>query len=336
MQIRNPAVSTYRFTRVAFFLAINFAFTNLAFSAPLIIGIAPSLPEPIAELEVLDDKPSKKQKILNRKLSGNAEPKPEPKALIREILPTKEQAWQRIFSYIETESGLELQFEPATSQLDFELKLAKGYYDLAYITPLQFNAFRDFPGYQAQIKRKSQPLRGIVFVKKNGPITTLADLRGSTIAFPGLLNFSGSIIPRESLQKLNFEIIPQFLPNANSVYAEVANGQYVAGGGTEESFHAQPAEIKNRLRMIWDSPGFSPHALVAHPRVPFFTLVKLKRALVGMNKDDESKKLLKHIFVDNGFEAARGADWDEIKSIDLNRLNGAPESTQAPEPKLGL
>ena len=35
---------------------------------------------------------------------------------------------------------------------------------------MQFNAFRETPGYQAQLKRKSQPIRSIIFVKKNGKI----------------------------------------------------------------------------------------------------------------------------------------------------------------------
>jgi len=315
-----------------FFLALvigtTFANISTVFAAPYLIGIAPSLPEPIAELEETNDK---KQRRKYKKTLITDTPTKQ-----TERLPTKEQAWQKVFDHIAKEASLDLKFEPTSSQLQFELNLAKGYYDLAYINPLQFNAFRDFPGYQAQVKRKSQPSRGMVFVKKIGAISTLTDLREATIAFPDPLNFSGSVITRESLQRLNFHIIPQFLSSQSLVYTEVMKGQYIAGSGTKATFHAQAPEIKNNLKIIWESPGFSPYAFVAHPRVDFFSLTKLKRAFVRMVKNEESKALLKHIFVDNGFEVARDSDWDEIKSIDLNRLNGTNKSTQAPEPEMGM
>jgi ABC-type phosphate/phosphonate transport system substrate-binding protein len=311
-------------------------FAQASFGAPLIIGVSPSLPKPVAELEIIvDQKKRKKLKFSSNKEQLEASNTPPPRKT-SELLPTKHQAWQNIFNFISEDSSLELKFIPAKSQLDFELKLAKGFYDLAYITPLQFQAFRDYPGYQAQVKRKSQPIRGMIFVKKNGPITTLTDLRDATIAFPGLLNFPASIVPRESLQRLKVNIIPQFLASDAQVYAAVAKGQQIAGGGTEESFRAQPAEIQNSLRMIWDTPGFSPYALVAHPRVDFFSLTRLKRALVNMNNTEEGAKLLKYIFVNNGFEVARNSDWDEIKLIDLNTLNGDPERVHAPEPQIGM
>ncbi|KZY36998.1 hypothetical protein A3741_08730 [Oleiphilus sp. HI0069] len=306
---------------------LSFSLSSALHAKPLIVGVAPSFPKPVAELEALEKqivkKKSKfavKQKKLDQQLSY---------ATSSSSLPTKTVAWQNVISFLEQASGIELKYEAASSQLDFELKLAKGHYDLAYTTPLQFHAFKEFPGYQAQVKRKSQPIRGLIFVKKTGPIKTLAELRNATIAFPGLLDFAASVVPRESLNKLNFDIIPQFLSSQSEVYKGVANGDYIAGGGTDESFRALPPEIRSRLRMLWDSPGFSPYPLIAHPRVDFFSLTKLKRAFVNMIKDDEGEKLLKYIFVENGFEVAKNSDWDEIGLIDLHILNGTSKKSHA-------
>lgn len=289
---------------------------------PLIVSIAPSYPEPVPQfISQLPDVNEKKLKFDTDKPIEKA-PLPEEK------VPTKNEVWQQVFDFITQETKLELIFEPASSQLDFELKLAKSYYDLALVTPLQFDAFRANPGYQAQVKRKAQPIRSIIFVKKNSQIKTFADLRDSIIAFPNPLNFDSSIVPRESLKRLKFNIIPQFLSSEATVYQEVIRERYIAGAGTNENFRAQPIEIQNGLRIIWDSPGFSPHAFVAHPRVDFFSQIKLKRAFVDMIKDEQAKKLLPYIFVDNGFEVARDSDWDEIKLIDLNELNGSIKNTQ--------
>ncbi len=293
------------------------------FAKQLIVGIAPSYPVPVSIYTPETIEPSIK------KLKSEKDALPIKKPTNIDIVPGKNEIWVEVFSYLSKETGLDLKFEPATSQLDFELNLAKSYYDLALVSPLQFDAFRQNPGYQAQVKRKAQPIRGIIFVKKNGKIKSFSELRDAIIAFPNPLNFESSIAPRESLKRLNFNIIPQFLSSEAAVYKEVINEQYIAGSGTHENFLAQPIEIRNSLKVVWDSPGFSPHAFVAHPRVDFFSLVKLKRAFVDMIKNEEAKKLLPYIFVDNGFEVARDSDWDEIKLIDLNELNGSIQNTQA-------
>ncbi|MFT7373769.1 MAG: phosphonate transport system substrate-binding protein [Oleiphilaceae bacterium] len=287
----------------------------------LIVGVAPSIPSPLPQIKENSDVTPKKHD--RSKLSAKTP-------------PTKTEAWQAVFDHLANKTNLELRFEPTSNQLDFELKLAKGYYDLAYINPLQFAAFRDYPGYKAITKRKSQPLRGMIFVKRHGPITTLSQLREATIAFPGLLNFPASVVPRESLQRLEVNVIPQFLGSEKLVFHKVANETFIAGAGTEVGFKAQSQGIQNVLHPIWTSPGFTPHAFVAHPRVPFFSINKLQRAMVKMNKRDEGRALLPYIFVDNGFEVARDSDWDEINLIDLDTLNGAPKKVHVPEPKIGM
>ena len=304
-------------------LVLSISLLTLNISAkPLIISVAPSYPIPVSLTTPEDITPGIK------KLKPEIPDKPAKPPLNSENIPGKNEIWEMVFAYISEESNIELSFEPATSQLDFELNLAKSKYDLALVSPLQFEAFRVNPGYQAQIKRKSQPIRAIIFVKKNGNIKSFSELRNAIIAFPTPLNFESSVVPRESLKRLNFNIIPQFLPSATAVYKQVISEQYIAGAGTHENFLAQPIEIRNSLKVIWDSPGFSPHALVAHPRVDFLSLIKLKRAFVDMIKNEEAKKLLPYIFVDNGFEVARDSDWDEIKLIDLNELNGSIKNTQ--------
>jgi ABC-type phosphate/phosphonate transport system substrate-binding protein len=296
---------------------------NSAFAKALIVSVAPSYPIPVSIYTPEDIAPS----IKKLKSDKNEETVIKPK-IKNEIVPGKNEIWQNVFSYISQETGLELAFEPATSQLDFELNLAKSYYDLAVVSPLQFDAFRLSPGYQAQVKRKAQPIRSIIFVKKNGGIKSFSELRDAIIAFPNPLNFESSIVSRESLKRLKFNVIPQFLASETAVYKDVINEKYIAGSGTHENFLAQPIEIRNSLKIIWDSPGFSPHAVVAHPRVDFFSLIKLKRAFVDMIKSENAKKLLPYIFVDNGFEVARDSDWDEIKLIDLHELNGSLKNTQ--------
>lgn len=283
-----------------------------AFSDTYIVSIAPSLPEPL--------------------LHPNEETNTTTQLT---FLPSKEEAWLAVFNYLGEQAGIDFKFEPARSQLSFELKLAKGYYDFAYTNPLQFVAFNEFPGYKAVSKRKAQPIRGMIFVKKKGPISSLTELRDASIAFDGLLNFPASVVLRESLARLNVNINPKFLASQKQVYSEVSSGDAIAGGGTYESFESQPIETRRKLRIIWDSPGYTPYAFSAHPRVPFFTIIRLQRAMVSLIKQEEGKALLHDIFVNNGFEVARDSDWDDARLIDLETLNNTPIKTQEPEPEIG-
>jgi len=292
--------------------------SQVALSDTYTVSITPTLPEPLPQIKASE----------NAKLSINTSSQ-------LSMLPSKEQAWQAVFNYLGQKANIKFKFEPANSQLDFELKLAKGYYDFAYTNPLQFIAFNDFPGYKAVVKRKAQPIRGIIVVKKTGPISSLTELRDAIFAFPGTLNFPASIVLRESLNRLNVNIIPQFLASQKHVYSAVANGSYIAGGGSYESFEAQASEVRNALRIIWDSPGYTPYAFSAHPRVPFFTIIRLQRAMVGLVKHEEGKALLPDIFVDNGFEVARDSDWHDARLINLEKLNGASVNITAPKSKSG-
>lgn len=306
-----------------------------ASAKPYIVGIAPSVSAPLPQTKQ-ETQINKKRLSREKRLSKTRTPPDISDTKQSEIVPTKSEAWQAVFDYLAIETNLEFDLDIANSQLDFELKLAKGHYDMAYISPLQFIAFNDFPGYKAIVKRKAQPIRGMIFVKRNSRIKSLTELRGAIIAFPGLLDFSSSIVPRESLQRLKVDIIPRFLSSEKQVFAEVARGLFIAGGGTRTGFDAQPSEIKNNLRIIWDSPGFSPYAFVAHPRVPFFSINKIQRAMIKMNKREAEKALLPYIFVDNGFEVAKDRDWNEINLIDINSLNGSPEKVQVSEPRIGM
>lgn len=320
-----------------------FLFSLTAYSKTLYVGIAPSTPEPAREgLEGVDtdsfeDKIRRGLKVKekdnkNYKTKKSAEPETDSTP---EVLPTKQEAWKDVFNYLSKETGLKFAFVNAASQLEFELGLSKGAYDFAYITPLQFVAFSDHPGYKPIVKRKAQPLRGMIFVSHYSKYQSLKELEGAEIVFPPPLDFPGSVAIRSSLNKLDFDFSAKFMPNHEQTYSQVTIGNFEAGGATRETYRALPYEIRKLLRIIWDSPGYSPYPFVAHPRVPFFTITRLQRAMVNMSKNPEMKETLQHLFIDNGFEVARERDYHEITLIDLEKLNGSPNKVEAREPMPG-
>ena len=257
----------------------------------------------------------KKKSKIKRKIKVETKPK------AREILPTKTQAWQKVFNYLSTKSGVDLKFEPASSQLDFELKLAKGRFDLAYMSPVQFVNGNQAGSYKALAKRKSQPAKGLIVALKDGPIKSLRDFEGKVVAFPGLLNFSSSIIPRRSLEQLNIHVKPHFTGSHLQAMQLVLNGAVLGAAGTQASIALLSPPQKDKLTIVWDTPSFTPHAFARHTRVPFYSQIRLQNALVGLIKTEQGKRLLPTIHINNGFETATDSDWEDVESIDIDSLN---------------
>jgi phosphonate transport system substrate-binding protein len=286
---------------------------SAAAKGKLIIGIAPAIPEPYL-IEEPEPELQKFQK--RRELPSSA-----PSTL---QLPTKMQAWTEASQHLARLSGLPLAIELPKTQLVFERKLAKGLYDFAYVTPMQLINFGRFPGYTVLAKRKAQPLRSVIVVKKFSDYKTFALLRDKSVAMGNPLDYGGSIIPRDALKRANFAIRPVFFASQDKALDALFADQAEAAAIGSDTYDATPSEIKGQLRVVWDSPGYTPYAFVVHPRIDSYSNLRLQRALVAMIKHVEARQLLDYIHVRNGFEAATDADWHDARNIDLEEMNREP------------
>lgn len=233
----------------------------------------------------------------------------------------KHEVWRMLIEELAGLSRLEMNYVEIDSQLEFELQLSRGEIDLAYISPLQFVAANQRKTYTALAKARAKPHRAILVTRRNSGIISLRDIMDQAIVYASPLNFAASIVPRESLRSLGFEIAPYFVNNERQAYAKVLSGEFPAAAGTPHGFDGLSPSDQEQLKIIWDTPGYTPDAFVAHSSVPFFSKTKLQRALVGLFKGEIGKRLLPLVDIDNGFEVAKDKDWQDIKSIDVDSLN---------------
>lgn len=275
----------------------------------LLVGISPAVPAPYVRQEPIPETPGFRKKHKTEDAANTPR------------LPGRVQVWSDAVDHLSKKSGLAMDADLPQSQLVFERKLANGQYDFAYISPMQFISAREFPGYTAIAKRKAEPLRSVIVVKKFSPFKTFAELRDLRIGFSHPLDYTGSIIPRDSLQRANFSVQGSFLPDQQQVLNAVLTSKIDAGAVGSETWDATGPEFSQNLRIIWDSPGYTPFAFVAHPRLPFYSNTKLQRALVGMIKHEDGQALLEFMHVHNGFESATNSDWHDAQNIDLDKLN---------------
>lgn len=227
--------------------------------------------------------------------------------------------WTPISQYLSIKTGLNIRFSTAKDIPTFERRLLEGVYDIAYMNPYHFTVFNQKPGYQAIAKEQQKKIKGIIVVPKDSPIQKISELHGAILAFPAPAAFAASVLPAARFSELGIAITPKYVSSHDSVYLSVARGFFPAGGGVMRTFNNTPKEIKDKLKILWQTPGYTPHALAVHPRLKADTIANIQEAILNMNKTQQGKQLLASVkFKDLG--AAKNSDWDDVRALDIKAL----------------
>lgn len=224
------------------------------------------------------------------------------------------QTWGPVLSYLKKKSGLKLRFTTAKNIPVFEENLAKGIYDFAYMNPHHYVVFHKHLGYEAFAKARDKKIHGIIVVHKDSPVKSIDELDNKVLAFPSPMAFAASLIPRSDLEKLKIHITPRYVLSHDSVYRNVAEKNFIAGGGVIRTLKASAKEVRENLRILYKTKGYTPHAFAAHPSVPGEVKTRILRAMSGMEKTQEGKRLLKILKI-KGITSAKDRDWDDVRKI---------------------
>lgn len=227
--------------------------------------------------------------------------------------------WAPILNYLSKKSGHKLVFSTAKDIPTFEKRLAQGQYDFAYMNPYHFVVFNKSNGYQALVRQKNKKIRGILVVRKDSNITSPTQLNNTRLAFPAPAAFAASIIPRSELSKMGVTYTPKYVSSHDSVYINVAKGFFPAGVGVMRTFNNVSPEIRQQLRILWTSEGYTPHAIAAHPRISAKIQQDISQAILSMNQDPAALSLLKSINFKQ-LEPGRSEDWDDVRGLGIQSL----------------
>ena len=224
-----------------------------------------------------------------------------------------------LLAEVSRRSGVSLVFRTAPNIPAFEERLATGDYDLAYMNPYHYVVFHKASGYTAFAKEQERRLKGILVVRKDSAVLKPADLAGKTVVFPAPAAFAASILPQAEFGRLKIPIETRFVASHDSVYRAVASGLHEAGGGIQRTFEAMPTDVREQLRVLSETPGYTPHALASHPRVPAATVERLRKAMASLADDEIGRALLAPLAF-RGLVAAQDREWNDIRALDINLL----------------
>ena len=228
--------------------------------------------------------------------------------------------WLPILEHIQQQTGIELRFQTKRSIPEFEQQVFEQNYDFAYMNPYHYTVFHDSSNYEAFLKQSNKKLVGILVTHKDSDIHQLADLKEQALAFPAPAAFAATVIPQANLKALQIPFTSQYVSSHESVYKNIAYGNFVAGGGIERTFNNSAPEIRDQLRIFWRSEGYTPHAFAASPRVDKDDIIKIQQAFLSLNDTEQGRALLNRLKFKK-IEAAMDSDWDDIRALNIRQLD---------------
>ena len=237
--------------------------------------------------------------------------------------------WQPLAAELSRRIGSKVLVKTATTIPEFERRVTAGHYDLSYMNPYHYTVFSEKPGYKAFARQKDKKIKGILVVRKESPIKSLAECAGLKAAFPSPAAFAASLLTRAKFKQLGVPIETHYVNSHDSVYAAVAQGIHAVGGGVKRTFAATPKEVRAKLRVLWTTDPFTPHAFAYHPRVPKEIVTRLKTAVAEIHAQPRDEAVFAKIKF-KGLMPAVDADWDDVRKLRLTALAHLKKSAQQP------
>lgn len=216
--------------------------------------------------------------------------------------------------------GEQLQIRVYRTFDEFETDLVNGHVDFAYMNPYHLLISRKEQGYLPLVRDGSRLLSGVLVVRRDSPAKSPRDLNGQEIGFPDPDAFAASLYMRALLQekeKIRFQA--RYFTTHSNVYRHVILGTVAGGGGVNLTLARERPETRNELRVLYETPGTSPHPLCAHPRIPGALQQRVIEAVLRMAEDDDGLAALKLIDIPQPVRASYARDYQSLEKLQLEK-----------------
>lgn len=226
--------------------------------------------------------------------------------------------WGKLLAELETEKLPKIELIFAKDIREFETLFLTGRADLIYCNPYHMVMAKKAQGYISLV-RDSKPLTGILIATKSSDsdsIETLNDLKGKTLLFPSPNAFGASLYMRALLtREKGIEFTTKYVKTHSNVIRGVVRNEGQAGGMVSATLAAETDELKNKVRVIYETPPAPPHPIAAHPRVDAATREALTKAIIS--HIEQNRQLGADIQMANPIRANYTKDYHPLEKLGL-------------------
>jgi phosphonate transport system substrate-binding protein len=226
--------------------------------------------------------------------------------------------WVPILSELSKRTGLQLTMKGSPRIPEFEIAFEAGEFDFAYMNPYHAVIAARKQGY-IPLVRDAKPLYGILAVRKDSPYKDVKELAGKKVSFPAPNAFGASLLIRADLDAVfHTKVVPLYAQTHTSAYLNTALGVSEASGGVKATFEQQAPDIRDGLRILYETRKVPSHPILAHPRVPEADRAKVQQALLDMAASPEGAALLAKVPMSKA-TTATAAEYAAIKKWKLEK-----------------
>ncbi|MFA6438201.1 MAG: phosphate/phosphite/phosphonate ABC transporter substrate-binding protein [Bacteriovoracaceae bacterium] len=195
-----------------------------------------------------------------------------------------------------------LRLESSKDYAHFEEKMKKRMFHFALPNPYQSVQAVDY-GYSIFGKMgDDEQFRGIIVVRKDGPIRSIGDLRGKAISFPSATALAAAMMPKYFLKinglDVEKELECRYVGSQESSIMNVYLGNTVAGCTWPppwESFVREHPEVGDAVIIRWQTEPLINNGLVVRNDVSEHHRSIVANILFGLHRSPEGKTILKRI-----------------------------------------
>jgi phosphonate transport system substrate-binding protein len=243
---------------------------------------------------------------------------------IGSIMSAEETAvhYHELLQYIAEKLGRKIKLVQRRTYGEINRLIADGRIDLAFICSGPYAGGKEKFNFEALAipsVRGSHLYQSYLIVKNNGPIQTLADLRGKVFAFTDKDSNTGKLVPTYWLELAGqspeafFGKIIYTHSHDNSIMTvakSLVDGAAVSGQ-VWEYYHRRNPVFTGKTRIIRKSESFGNPPVVAASHLPSDLKKRMRTLLWDMHKDPQGKKILDKLMIDRFIAPIEGS-YDPI------------------------
>ncbi|WP_353138836.1 phosphate/phosphite/phosphonate ABC transporter substrate-binding protein [Limnohabitans sp.] len=228
--------------------------------------------------------------------------------------------WSPLLQRVGQDAGLCFELRLSASIPEFEQKLLKGEPEFVFLNPYHAVLANQKKKYQPLLADSEDLLTGILVVRADSPIKSLDELKGKNISFPAPNSFAASLVIRAELAKRKIDINPVFVKTHSNVYRSVIGKDAVAGGGVNNTLDNEASEVRQQLRVLFETQAYTPHPVATHPSVPAAVRERFLKAMLKLTQDEEGRKLLEGINLSKPQSVTYAKHYKPLESMQLEKF----------------
>ena len=232
-----------------------------------------------------------------------------------------------IRDYLSQEMGMKVDGYVTLDHAAAVEALRNGTADISFMGALPYVLAHHYVGAQvvlAEVYRGSPTYRARLFVRRDSGITSLADLRGKSIAFADPISESGYLYPLDLFAAAgllargddpqSFFSSVYFAGGYQQAIQAVANGYVDAAGSSQFAELLLTPEQLVDVTWIAESELIPSHAVIARGDLDASVVAAFKRAMLKLNEDDY-RHLLQYVYGPDGYIEVDHAAFEGVEAL---------------------